>query len=264
MGDLDITQLFQYGASELVGTLLLILLGNGVVATCVLNGTKGKASGWLTITFGWFAAIFVSVMVAKQIGSYSHEDLPTALLNPVFVITNMMIYAKDNTAGLPFDAGMIAILFQIIGAALGQILVWLTFKKHYDATEDPGTILATFSTGPAIRSIPWNFVTEVIATMVLVFAVSSIGAVGETASGDAVNAEASFYVGLIVFSIGISLGSATGYSLNPFRDLIPRIVHQLLPLKNKGSSDWSYALVPTVGPIVGGIIGVLAAPGLFY
>lgn len=257
MGYLNITQLFQFGASELVGTMLLILLGNGVVATCILNGTKGKASGWLTITFGWFSAIFVSVMVAKQIASYSHQDVPTALLNPVFVINNMIMYAKTGTTGLPIAAGMIAILFQIIGAALGQLLVWITYKKQYDATEDSAAILGTFATGPAIRSLPWNFVTEVIATFVLVFAVSSIGLVTE-------NAQASFFVGLIVFAIGISLGSATGYSLNPFRDLIPRIVHQILPLKNKGSSDWSYSWVPVFGPIAGGLLGLLSAPGLFY
>ncbi|MGL6125016.1 MAG: MIP/aquaporin family protein [Metamycoplasmataceae bacterium] len=257
MGYLDITQLFQFGASEFVGTMLLILLGNGVVATCILNGTKGKASGWLTITLGWFSAIFISVMVAKQLASYSHPDVPNALLNPVFVINNMIMYAKTGTTGLPISAGMVAILFQIIGAATGQLLVWLTYKKQYDDTQDAGAILGTFSTGPAIRSLPWNFVTEVIATFVLVFAVSSIGAVTE-------NAQASFFVALIVFGIGVSLGSATGYSLNPARDLIPRIVHQLLPLKNKGTSDWSYSWVPVFGPIAGGLVGLLAAPGLFY
>lgn len=257
MGYLNVTQLFQFGASELVGTMLLILLGNGVVATCILNGTKGKGSGWLTIVFGWFAAIFVSVMVAKQIASYSHENVPTALLNPVFVINNMIIYAKTGTAGLPVVAGVVAMLFQIIGAAIGQLLVWVIYKKQYDVTEDSATILGTFATGPAIRSLPLNFATEVIATFVLVFAVSSVGIVNT-------NVEASFFVGLIVFAVGISLGSATGYSLNPFRDLIPRIVHQLLPLKNKGSSDWSYSWVPVAGPIAGGLVGLLCAPGLFY
>lgn len=259
MGNLNTSDLFIFGASELVGMMLLILLGNGVVATCILNGTKGKGSGWLTITFGWFAAIFVAVMVSSKIASYSDPSLPTALLNPVFVINNLLIYAKSGNAGLPIAAGMIALLGQIIGAIIGQLFIYVIYKKHYDATEDQGTILGTFSTGPAIKSFPWNFATEAIATFVLVFAVSSIGATSEGAF-----AQSGLFVGLIVFAVGVSLGSATGYSLNPFRDLIPRLVHQVLPMKNKGSSDWSYSWIPVAGPIVGGLIGLLMAPGLFY
>ena len=256
MGNLTINQLFQFGASEFVGTLLLILLGNGVVATCSLNGTKGKGSGWVAITLGWFTAIFVSVTVATALAP---KGMPTGLLNPVFAINNMILHAQDSTMGLPVAAGFVGMLFQFLGAGMEQILVVLTFKKHYDATTEASAILGTFATGPAIRSLKWNFLAEVIATFVLVFAVSSIGLASPTS-----NAEGSLFVGLIIFAIGISLGSVTGYSLNPFRDLVPRLVHQALPLKNKGTSDWSYAWVPTLGPIVGGLIGLISAPGLFY
>ncbi len=256
MGNLSISQLFQFGASEFVGTMLLILLGNGVVATCSLNGTKGKGSGWVAICLGWFTAIFISVTVATALAP---ANLPTGLINPVFAINNMILHASDSSQGLPVAAGFIALLFQFLGAGIGQILVVLIFKKHYDATDESSAILGTFATGPAIRSLHWNFLAEVIATFVLVFAVSSIGLASPTS-----NSEGSLFVGLIILGIGISLGSVTGYSLNPFRDLVPRLVHQALPLKNKGTSDWSYSWVPTLGPITGGLIGLLAAPGLFY
>ncbi len=257
MGSLNVNQLFQFGASEFVGTMLLILLGNGVVATCSLNGTKGKGSGWIAITLGWFTALFISVTVANAIAQGT--GMPTGLLNPVFTINHMIINAVDSSQGLPVAAGFIAFLFQFLGAGIGQLLVVLAFKKQYDATEDSAVILGTFSTGPEIRSLKWNFVSEVIATFVFVFAISSIGIIIPTS-----NSQGALFAGLIIFGVGMSLGSATGYSLNPFRDLVPRLVHQAIPLKNKGKSDWGYSWVPTAGPIVGGLIALICAPGLFY
>tara|TARA_R110002167_G_scaffold51470_14_gene148939 strand:+ start:2691 stop:3419 length:729 start_codon:yes stop_codon:yes gene_type:complete len=229
---------------EFIGTAMLILLGNGIVANIVLKGTKGPDSGWVGISLAWGIAVFVGVFISAD-GSGGH-------LNPAVTL-------GLATAG-KFSWHMVPgyILAQILGAMLGSTLVWLTYKKQYDATSDPGALLGTFATNPVIRSPFWNFVTEVIGTFTLVFSVFFIagGANGEDpitlGSLDALP------VALLVMGIGFGLGGPTGYAINPARDLGPRIMHALLPLKGKGSSDWKYAWVPIVGPVVGGVLAAFA------
>jgi glycerol uptake facilitator protein len=239
---------------ELVGTALLILLGGGVVANVVLKGTKGFGGGWLLINFGWGLAVFTGVYAAFKSGAH---------LNPA-VTFGLWASGGDFFGGnaelglepIAANAGnaLIYIAAQILGAMIGAVLVYLAYKQHFDAEEDAGNKLAVFSTGPAIRSYGWNFVTEVLGTFVLVFIVVLFGS---TPSGLGPLA-----VALLVVGIGASLGGPTGYAINPARDLGPRIVHALLPIKGKGSSDWSYAWVPVLGPIVGGVLGGLLASAM--
>lgn len=248
---------------ELLGMFILILLGNGIVATCVLNGTKGKGSGWLTIAFGWFGAIFISVMVTVGI-AHSIGLKATGFVNPIFVINDMFKLSPNN--GTPIINGLLIILFQAIGALLGQMAIIIIFKKQYDETKDEIKILSTFSTIPERRSNGSNFFTEVIATFILVLAISTMmkfqGNVNiPTSSGIGV------FAGVSVFAIIASIGSTTGCSLNPTRDLIPRLTHQLISTKilaNKGSSDWKYSWIPVFGPFLGGLLGLVCAPGLLY
>ncbi|MCH5690993.1 aquaporin family protein [Niabella sp. W65] len=226
--------------SELVGTAILILLGNGVVANVVLNKTKGNNSGWIVIAFGWAMAVFVGVFISSK-ASGAH-------LNPA--VTLALAYLdKINGSLLPSYIGG-----QMCGAMLGSLLVWLTYKQHYTATEDTAAKLATFSTGPAIRSPFHNLVTEAIGTFVLIFAVLFI-----IAPASSLGALDALPVAFIVLAIGLSLGGATGYAINPARDLGPRIMHAILPIGKKGSSDWAYSWIPVVGPI----IGALAAAMIF-
>ncbi|GMA30311.1 MIP/aquaporin family protein [Litorihabitans aurantiacus] len=239
---------------ELVGTALLILLGGGVVANVVLKGTKGNAGGWLLINFGWGLAVFTGVYAAFKSGAH---------LNPA-VTFGLWASGGDLFGGNP-DLGLEAIpatagnillylVAQLLGAIIGAVLVYLAYKQHFDAEEDPGAKLGVFATGPAIRSYGWNFVTEVLATFVLVFIVVMFG---NTPSGLGPLA-----VALLVVGIGASLGGPTGYAINPARDLGPRIAHALLPIKGKGTSDWGYAWVPIVGPLVGGVLGGLAGAAM--
>ncbi len=231
--------------AELIGTMLLILLGNGVVANVVLKGTKGNNSGWIVITFGWGFAVFAGVAVA---GPFSG-----AHINPAVTI-------GLATAGLfPWAKVGIYIAAQMIGAALGAFLVWVTYHDHFKATDDKGGILACFSTGPAIRSYGKNFITEVIGTFVLVFVVFYLcgPSFGCNALPDVefgLGSIGALPVSFLVVGIGLSLGGPTGYAINPARDLGPRIVHALLPMSNKGESDWSYSWIPVVAPIVGAVI----------
>jgi glycerol uptake facilitator protein len=236
---------------ELIGTALLVLLGGGVVANVVLKGTKGFGGGWLLINFGWGLAVFTGVYAAFKSGAH---------LNPAVTFglwaSGGDFFAGNPDAGLeviPATAGnaLLYIVAQMLGAMIGAVLVYLAYKQHFDAEEDAGTKLAVFSTGPAIRSYGWNFLTEVLGTFVLVFIVVLFGS---TPSGLGPLA-----VALLVVGIGASLGGPTGYAINPARDLGPRIVHALLPIKGKGTSDWGYAWVPVAGPIVGGVIGGLLA-----
>ena len=228
--------------AEIIGTFLLILLGNGVVANVVLNETKGKDSGWIVITTGWALAVFVGVVVA---GPYSG-----AHLNPA-VTFGLAFAGKLDPSLIPtYLAG------EFIGAMLGAFAVWLTYKDHYAATKDGGAKLATFSTGPAIRKPVSNLITEIIGTFVLVFVVFYITGAEISTDGTPIGlgSVGAIPVAFLVWVIGISLGGPTGYAINPARDLGPRIMHAILPIPNKGSSDWGYAWIPVVGPIIGAAV----------
>ncbi|WP_263117966.1 MIP/aquaporin family protein [Cellulomonas sp. RIT-PI-Y] len=237
----------QVFLSEFLGTAVLLLLGAGVVANVILPKTKGFAGGTLMINFGWGLAVFAGVYVAFKSGAH---------LNPA-VTLGIWAAGKDEFApGVEVSAanGFLYITAQMAGAALGAALAYLAYKKHFDEDADPAVKLGVFSTGPELRSYGWNFVTEVIATFVLVFWV--------VVSGNTPAQIGPLGVALVVVGIGASLGGPTGYAINPARDLGPRIAHALLPIKGKGSSDWSYAWVPVLGPAVGGILGGLLAAGL--
>lgn len=228
---------------EFLGTAMLILLGNGIVANVVLKGTKGANAGWVGISVAWGIAVFCGVFISA--------DVSGAHLNPAVTI-------GLATAG-KFGWGMVPgyMLSQVLGAMMGNLLIWLTYKKQYDATDDQSALLATFSTSPAIRSPFWNFITEVIGTFTLVFGVFYIA--GGTFADEPISLGSidALPVALLVMGIGFGLGGPTGYAINPARDLGPRIMHAILPLKNKGTSDWSYAWVPVVGPLVGGFLAAM-------
>ncbi len=228
---------------EFIGTAMLILLGNGIVANVVLKGTKGSNSGWVGISLAWGIAVFVGVFISA--------DVSGAHLNPA-VTFGLATAGKFSWALVPGY-----MLAQTLGAMLGTTLVWMAYKKQYDATDDPGALLATFSTGPAVRSPFWNFVTEVIGTFALVFGVFYIAGGTHGEEPITLGSLDALPVALLVIGIGLSLGGPTGYAINPARDLGPRIVHTLLPLKGKGSSDWAYAWVPIAGPLVGGALAAL-------
>ncbi|WP_394161464.1 MIP/aquaporin family protein [Galactobacter valiniphilus] len=229
--------------AELAGTAMLVLLGCGVVANVALTKNKGFNGGFLMVNFGWGLAVFSGVYVAFASGAH---------LNPAVTLGIWASGAKEFVPGVPVDfaAILVYIAAQMIGAFIGAVACWLAYKQHFDAEEDPANKLGVFSTGPAIRNNGWNVTTEIIATFVLVFVVLLFG---KTPSGLGPLA-----VALLVVGIGASLGGPTGYAINPARDLGPRIAHAVLPIKGKGSSDWAYAWVPVVGPIVGGILAGLA------
>lgn len=228
---------------EFIGTALLIVLGNGVVANALLKGTKGGDAGIVGIAIGWGVAVFVGVFVAA--------DSSGAHLNPAVTLA----FATAEKFEWNLVPGYI--IAQFLGAMLGSTLVWLSYKKHYEVTEDQGNILNTFANTPAIKSPFWNFMTEFIATFAFVLAVFYIA--GGTTSGNPVSLGSldALPVALLVVGIGISLGGPTGYAINPARDLGPRIMHALLPIKRKGSSAWWYAWIPVFGPIAGGISAAL-------
>ncbi|WDL98190.1 MIP/aquaporin family protein [Alicyclobacillus sp. ALC3] len=232
--------------AELIGTFLLILLGDGVVAGVVLKKSKAENSGWVVITLGWGLAVMVG---AYTVGHYSG-----AFLNPALTI-GFAVAGKLAWAKVPS-----LIAGQMVGAFLGAVAVFIHYLPHWKETEDPATKLAVFSTGPAIRNPFANFVSEVIGTFVLVLALLAFGAKGLVFS----NGLETFVVGWLIVSIGMSLGGTTGYAINPARDLGPRIAHAILPIPGKGSSDWGYAWIPVLGPIVGGIIAALVYMGLFH
>lgn len=223
---------------EFIGTAILVLLGDGVVANVILKNTKGSNSGWIVITTGWAMAVFVGVFVVTG-ASGAH-------LNPAITLSLAAAgkFSWNQTA--------MYIVAQLLGACLGAILVWLQYKSHFDITDDKDLKLAVFCTGPQIRSPLSNIISEVLGTFVLVFAVLHISSPkGGLGSLDALP------VALVVLAIGVSLGGTTGYAINPARDLGPRLMHALLPLPNKRDSDWAYAWIPVVGPIIGGMLAVL-------
>ena len=223
--------------SELVGTAILILLGNGVVAGVLLARSKAQNAGWIVITFGWGMAVTIAVYAA---GGFSG-----AHINPAVTL------GLAATGDFPWGDVPIYIGGQFAGAIIGAVLVWLAYLPHWAETEDPGLKLACYSTGPAIRKPLFNAVTEVIGTAILLIGVLAIG----LDEGAAASGVGPLLVGLLVLSIGLSLGGPTGYAINPARDLGPRIAHAFLPIAGKGDSDWSYALIPVVAPIIGGILG---------
>lgn len=240
-----------YFASELVGTAMLLLLGGGVVANVILAKTKGFGGGTLMINWGWGLAVFAGVLVSSYSG---------AQLNPAVSLA-LVIGGKIGLAQF-----LVAVAAQLVGAFLGAVLCWLSYRQHFDEEPDAATKLGVFSTGPAIRSYGWNLVTEVIATFVLVFVIFAFADYGDVQIGTpgALGPLTAVPVALLVVGIGASLGGPTGYAINPARDLGPRIAHAVLPIKGKGSSDWSYAWVPVVGPLVGGALAALAAPVLLH
>lgn len=229
---------------EFIGTAMLILIGNGVVANLVLKGTKGSDAGWTGIALAWGIAVFIGVFISG--------DVSGAHLNPA-VTLGLAVAGKFGWALVPGY-----MLAQVLGAMMGNLLVWLTYKKQYEATDDQGALLATFCTVPAIRSPIWNLVTEIIGTFALVFGVFYIA--GGTFADEPIKLGAldALPVALLVMGIGYGLGGPTGYAINPARDFGPRIMHAILPLKGKGNSDWSYAWVPIVGPLLGGCLAAVA------
>ena len=226
--------------SETIGTALLILLGDGVVAAVLLARSKAQNGGWIVITFGWGMAVAMAVFAVGQFSG--------AHLNPA-VTLGFAIEGRTDWGDVPKY-----ILGEFSGAILGAVLVYLAYSNHWAETEDPGLKLAVFCTAPAIRNTVANIVTEVIGTFVLVFGVLAIFANKATAA----DALGGLIVGLLVLAIGLSLGGPTGYAINPARDLGPRIAHFLLPIPGKGPSDWAYAWIPVVGPLIGGALGALA------
>jgi glycerol uptake facilitator protein len=227
--------------AEIIGTAILILLGDGVVAAVLLNHSKAQNSGWIVITWGWGMAVMVAVYAVGQFSG--------AHLNPAVTLG---LWINGN-----IDAGDVPqyLVGEFVGAMVGAALVFLAYYQHFAATEDPGLKLAVFSTGPAIRNTGWNLVTEVIGTMVLVLGVLGITDPGNKGVGTA--SLGGLLVGLLVLGIGLSLGGPTGYAINPARDLGPRIMHAILPIPGKGPSDWGYSWIPVVGPLIGGAIGAL-------
>jgi glycerol uptake facilitator protein len=230
---------------EFIGTMILIILGDGVVAGVLLRNSKAENSGWIVITFGWAMAVAVAVYC---VGQFS-----TAHINPAVTIA----FAATGQFEWALVPGYI--IAQFLGAFVGAVIVWLAYLAHWEETEDEGLKLGVFCTAPAIYNTPANVITEIIGTFVLVFGVSGIvanaAAVGGAPAaviGSGINP---LLIGLLVLGIGLSLGGPTGYAINPARDLGPRIAHAVLPIAGKGGNDWGYAWIPVVAPIIGGILG---------
>lgn len=234
--------------AEVVGTAILILLGNGVVANVLLNKSKGNGGGWIVITFGWAMAVFVPVYC---IAAYSG-----AHINPAVTLGLAVAGKFAWSMVVPY------ILAQMLGAMIGAFLVWVTYKKHYDLENDPNNMLMTFCTLPAVRSFWHNLLTEIIGTFILVLCILYLVPLTTDANGQPDVLRLAFPVGLLILAIGLSLGGPTGYAINPARDLGPRIMHAILPIKGKRNSDWGYAIVPILGPIIGGVLAALAYAAL--
>jgi len=225
-------------SAELIGTFLLVLLGDGVVANVVLKGTKGNNGGWIVITFGWAIAVFTGVFVAGKVSG--------AHLNPAVSVA-LAYLGEIKAEALPLYIGG-----QVIGAMLGAFFVWVCYKQHFDVTDDASGKLAVFCTGPAIRNTFFNLATEFIGTFTLVF-----GVLFMVKPDNSLGALDALPVSFLVLGIGLSLGGPTGYAINPARDLGPRIMHALLPIKGKGNSDWKYSWIPVIGPLAGGVVAAI-------
>ena len=226
---------------EVVGTCLLILIGDGVVAGVLLNKSKAQNAGWIVITWAWAMGVLVGVFGSLAVsGGVAH-------LNPAVTI-GLAVIDKAKWADVPT-----LIAGQFVGAAIGATLVYLAYLAHWSETEDAGLKLAVFCTGPAIRNTVANLITEIIGTALLLFGILALPAAFPTGLA----------VALLVLGIGMSLGGPTGYAINPARDLGPRIMHFILPIAGKGDSDWAYSWIPVVGPIIGGMAGALLAKAAF-
>lgn len=234
-------------SAELLGTFLLILLGNGVVANTILKGTKGHNGGWIAITTGWALAVFVGVVIAAP---YSGAHLNPAVTLGL-AIAGKFAWAKVGSF----------LLAQLLGSILGGVLVWVVYYDHFNKTEEPDTQLAVFCTAPAIRNRTFNLLSEVVGTFVLVFVVFYFagGEMGPDKTPIGLGSLGALPVAFLVWAIGLGLGGTTGYAINPVRDLGPRMAHALLPIRGKGSSNWAYAWVPIIGPLLGAAI----AAGLY-
>ncbi len=224
---------------EFIGTTLVMILGNGVVANVLLQQTKGHGSGWLVIAFGWAMAVFIGVYASVTLGGSGH-------LNPAVSIA-LAAFGDFDKALLPSY-----IIAQFSGAFVGSVIVWIGYKQHFDVTPTKDAVLAVFCTAPAIRHPLWNCITEIIGGFVLVFGALAISK--PTASLGTLDA---LPVALLILGIGLSLGGPTGYAINPARDLGPRIAHFLLPIKGKRDSDWKYAWIPVVGPVTGAMLAAV-------
>jgi len=229
---------------EFLGTMILILFGNGVVAGVLLKDSKAEGAGWMVITTGWAIAVLLGVFTASAFGAPGE-------LNPAGTLANVVVGTRS--AG---DA-IAHIVAQFAGAIVGATLVWLHYLPHWGRTKDQSAQLACFCNAPAVRSTGANLMSEVIGTAALVFVASAITSVAGQGTQPASNV-VPLLIGAVVWGIGLSLGGTTGYAINPARDLGPRIAHAMLPIAGKGGSDWSYAWIPVVGPIVGGVLAALA------
>lgn len=223
--------------AEVLGTMILILLGDGVVANVVLKKTKGAGGGWIVITTGWALAVAIPV--------YIFGGISGAHFNPAVTVA-LAVVGKFPWAEVPGY-----IIAQLIGGFIGAFLVYVFYYNHYQVTDDKGAILGTFCTGPAINNKFFNFVSEFIGTFILLF-----GILGITTQEMATGVQP-FAVGLLIWVIGLSLGGTTGYAINPARDFAPRLAHYIFPVPNKGDSEWQYAWIPVVAPILGGVFGAL-------
>lgn len=232
---------------ELIGTMTLILLGNGVVAGVSLKGSYAEGGGWMVIATAWGLAVTCAVIVALAVGSNAH-------LNPAVTIGVGVVTGQWSHAGA-YIAG------QLLGALLGAVLVWLHYLPHWGQTDNPAGKRACFCTSPAVRNLPANALSEIIGTFVLVFIAAAISSDNLSPNGLAPGF-GPFLVGLLVWVIGLSLGGPTGYAINPARDLGPRIAHALLPIAGKGSSGWDYAAIPVIGPVIGAVLAGLAVTAL--
>ena len=248
---------------EIVGTATLILLGDGVVAGVLLNKSKAQNSGWIVITWAWGMAVFMGVLTSVAVtGGVAH-------LNPAVTLGLWAGGYLKNADGSTWDVAKVSATIgcEFIGAMIGAVLVYLAYLVHWAETEDPGLKLAVYCTGPAIRNTAANLITEIIGTFMLLFGILAIVPLAlSQGNGTLVGwlTGGALPVGLLVFVIGLSLGGPTGYAINPARDLGPRIMHAILPIPGKGGSDWGYSWIPVVGPIIGGILGALAAKAVFF
>lgn len=231
--------------AELIGTMFVILLGNGVVANVLLKGTKGHNAGWMVITTGWALAVFVGVVIATPFSG--------AHLNPAVTIA-LAIVNKFSWSNVGWY-----LLAQLLGAMLGSFLVWVVYIDHFKSTTDADTQLAVFSTSPAIRNLLFNLLSEIVGTFVLVFVIFyfTSAEITDAKTPIGLGSVGALPVAFLVWAIGLSLGGTTGYAINPVRDFGPRIVHALLPIKPKGSSNWKYAWIPLIGPFIGAVIAAV-------
>lgn len=232
--------MFQQCLGEFFGTMMLIILGNGAVASVLLHKSKGHQAGWIAITTGWFIAVVIGVFVAQSVGSTNAD------INPAVSLAKFCWHYYSFSQLILFTCS------QVAGAFVGAILVWLVYLPHWKETNDAPLKLMVFSTTPAIRAYRYNLLSEVIATAILVLGVATI--FGKATLGSPVSGLGPYLVGILVWGIGLSLGGPTGYAINPARDLGPRLAHAILPIAGKGSSDWIYAWVPVFGPLLGGLI----------